>query len=474
MPDAVLVGGAVRDVLMNREPHDIDIVTRQPVRPIAEALAAHLDGHAFALDVVRDQYRVSIDGAGDMSTVDIGRIDDLPADLARRDFTINAMAALVLADGSLGELIDRFEGRNDIERGLVRMVSPENLAEDPLRLLRAVRLAIELDLGVEPATAETVRRLAPRLAGTPGERQRDELARIFSSPRALEGIRLADALGLLDVFLPELAPARGVEQPVNHHYYDVFEHSLQALGALDEMLHDRPTQTNREWLGPDFRELLTTYGIDIDAYLDEVVGSLSRRTLLKLAGLLHDVSKPETRALHDDGRVRFLGHPEQGAIKAEAICARLRFSNREARFVSLLVEEHLRPTQLAPQGAAPSRRALYRFARDLGDALPACLILSLADAAAATGPRLQQERWRRHVTYICYVLQQVEQVLQPAQNGAQRLLTGRDLMSELGMEPGPALGRVLAALEEAQALGEIATRDEALAYARNVKEASPQ
>ncbi len=190
--------------------------------------------------------------------------------------------------------------------------------------------------------------------------------------------------------------------------------------------------------------------------------------LLKLAGLLHDVSKPETKAVQADGRIRFLGHPEQGAFKAQTICERLRFSNSEARFVSLLVEEHLRPTMLAQPGEPPSRRALYRFQRDLGEAMPACLILSLADAAAATGPRLQQERWQGHVAYCRYVLYEASRIDSPVQGQRKRLVDGNELMSELGMEPGPELGQVLSQLDEAQAVGEIETRAEAIEYARTL------
>jgi poly(A) polymerase len=458
VPGAHLVGGAVRDLVQGRRPHDLDVVTTAEPRVIAAALGAALNGHAFPLDPSRGVYRVTF-------SPDLSQASDLHADLRRRDFTIDALAAEIQDDGSLGPVIDDCGGLSDLASHTVRMVDAENLQADPLRLLRAVRLATELAFAVEPVTAGTIRSLAPRLAETAGERQRDEVVRILTTPRAAAGIRLADSLGLLDVLLPELTPARGVEQPSNHHYYDVFEHSIQALAALDEMLHGVDTTTDRPWLGPEFRSVMA--GFDTDAYLAVRTGNTTRLVLLKLAGLLHDVSKPETKAMQPDGRIRFLGHPEQGAVKAAAICERLRFSNREARFVSLLVEEHLRPTQLAQPGAPPSRRALYRFARDLGEALPACLLLSLADAAAATGPRLQQDRWRGHVGYCRYVLYEVSRIDSPEQVQT-RLVDGNDLMRELSIEPGPSVGRLLTQLDEARAVGEIETRTEAIEYARGL------
>jgi poly(A) polymerase len=467
VPDACLVGGGLRDLLTNRTPHDLDFVTKQEARSSANAIAGVLEGHAFPLDEARGQYRIVVeDTRSDVTEIDVSQIADLHDDLPRRDFTINALAAPLLPDGSLGPVIDECGGVADLEARRVRMVRAENLADDPLRLLRAVRLATELQYEIEPETAAVIRQLAFRLSETAGERQREELVRMFSTPRAGQAIRLADSLGLLDVFLPELAPARGVDQPKNHHYYDVFEHSIQALAALDEMLHDIDTTTDRPWLGPDFREVMA--GFDVDSYLGEKTGGVSRLVLLKLAGLLHDVSKPETKAVQPDGRTRFLGHPEKGAVKALGVCERLRFGNREARFVSLLIEEHLRPTQLAQPGEPPSHRAIYRFLRDLGEAMPACLILSLADAAAATGPRLQQERWRGHVAYCRYVLYEASRIDSPEQGTRKRLVTGNDLMTELGLEPGPALGQVLSQVEEAQAVGEIETRAQAIEYARTL------
>jgi poly(A) polymerase len=398
--------------------------------------------------------------------IDVSQIEDLAADLARRDFTVDALASTVGEDGALAPVLDTSSGLEDLDAGVVRMVSAANLAEDPLRLLRAVRIATELRFEIDAKTADAVRELAPRLSGTAGERQRDEVVRIFSDTQAAQGARMADSLGLLDVLLPELAPARGVEQPPKHHYYDVFEHSLQALAALDEMLHEVETTTSRSWLGPDFRDVIA--GFDYASYLDERCGGVRRLVLLKLATLLHDVAKPETKAVHTDGRIRFLGHAEQGAVKARAICERLRFGNRETRFVTTLIEEHLRPTMLAQPGQPPSRRALYRFTRDLGEAAPACLILSLADAAAARGPLLQPERWRGHVAYCRYVLYEAGRIDSTAESTRQRLVNGNDLMSELGMQPGPALGQLLSHLDEAQAVGEIETREAAIEYARSL------
>lgn len=462
-PDAYAVGGTPRDLLLGRRPIDLDLVTREDPYATGERLALALDASLFALDAERGHYRLALPDVTALREIDLSQADDLAADLARRDFTIDAMAAPVLPDGSLGDLIDTHGGLADLESRTLRMVSRRALRDDPLRLLRAVRLTIELGLEIEPETEQTIRELAYLAPQAAGERQREELVRILATPYSATGVRLLDALTLLQELMPEITAARGVGQPSEHHYWDVFDHSVEALAALDLLLS--PVTEPDRWLAPVFRDVLA--GFDLDVYLDGLVGGHTRRVLLKLAGLLHDVSKPETKSLEPSGRIRFLGHPEQGAAKAEAICSRLRFGTRETRFVSLLVEEHLRPTQLSQGDELPSKRALYRFFRDLGDAAPACLFLSLADAAAARGPRLEKDRWAGHVAYVHWIL---DQGLQPATlaEKPQRLIDGSTLMTALGLDPGPEVGRLLAAIDEAHAVGELSTQDEALALARDL------
>ncbi|HLF76378.1 MAG TPA: DUF559 domain-containing protein [Dehalococcoidia bacterium] len=472
VPDAHLVGGAIRDLLDGRQPVDLDFVTQAEARNVAIALAREVGGSPFPLDEVRKTWRVVLPGTATVREIDLSTIDgDIEADLRRRDFTVDALAAPLNADGALGEIVDVCGGVEDLAQRRLRMVSEAVLKDDPLRLLRADRLATELSLTVEDETADAIRRHAPSLEQAAAERRRDELVRILATPRSASGIRLMDSLGLLDVLLPELAPARGVDQPPVHHYWDVFDHSVETLSSLDRMLAPADQGTQLEslprlepWFRESFRDGLAWYSLD--DYLDARIGGCSRRVLIKLAGLLHDVSKPETKTLESDGRVRFFGHSEQGAVKAASICNRLRFGGRESAFVAKLVEEHLRPTQLA-NDHLPSHRALYRFFRDLGEAAPGCLFLSLADASAALGPRLQPERWRGHIAYISYVL---ESGMAQAEVTARqpRLITGSDLMQTLGLEPGPEIGRLLSAIDEAIATGEVSSREEAIELARRL------
>ncbi|MDP9236456.1 MAG: HD domain-containing protein [Chloroflexota bacterium] len=459
-PRAYVVGGTVRDVLMGREAHDLDLAVEGDAVAWARRLAEQLAGHFVLLDEVQAVARVVLDG-GAVRHVDVARLQgSVEQDMRRRDLTIDALA-VPLGNAAV---IDVCGGVRDIAARVVRMNGTEVFDEDPLRLLRAARIASELEFEIEAGTAAAIRERAARVNEAAAERRRDELARIFSLDRAYPALRLLDGLGLLDALLPELTAGRGVTQPERFHAYDVFEHNIRAVEAMDTMLAPA-TDAGSMW-----RTLWETFAWcegELRAYLaEEMSEGRGRAGLLKLAALLHDVAKPETRTEDADGRVRFFGHADAGAETARRIMRRLRFSSRESAFVSLLVAEHLRPVQLAEVGHVPTRRALYRFYRDLGDAAPEVLLLALADAAAARGAKMTQDEWSRQVRYMNSLL--VRSKEEEGIVDSPRLLTGHDIMSEFGLSQGTAVGKALEALLEAQGAGELHDREGALAFVRRL------
>ena len=468
--DAYLVGGCLRDALLDRPVADIDLAVDGDPEPAARRLAREADGHFVALDPQRGLMRVILD-SGAVHCVDMGRLrGDLSADLGERDFTIDALAAPLapVARGEAVALTDPFGGRSDLSTRLVRAVSEQTFRSDPARLLRAVRLCVELGFDLDATTASVIRRDLALLGQAAPERQRDELGRILSTDRAAAGLRLLDSLGLLEGLLPEVTAGRGVSQP-KEHYWDVFDHALETVAALDFMLSEtEPGDRRQARLWRELWDTLAWLPPLRDYLREELVEGRCRAALLKLAALLHDVAKPDTRAPDKDGRIRFFGHAKLGAERAEAILRRLRFSAREARLVTIMVAQHLRPGQIAYQGP-PTRRALFRFFRDSGEAAPGVLLLTLADHAAARGPRMRIDGWRNHVAYLNYLLARrytEETLVEPP-----RLLSGHDIMAALGIPPGPEVGRLLSALEEAQAVGEAPDRDSALALVRRLHEA---
>jgi putative nucleotidyltransferase with HDIG domain len=461
--DCYLVGGAIRDQLMGRRIRDIDIAFDGDAPALARETANALSGHFALLDDERGTARVILHD-GPVRTIDLTRLRvDATTDLAARDFTIDAMAAPIggLARGQAVELLDPHGGTRDINTRTVRIVAEQALIDDPIRLLRAVRIATELDFDIEPSTFETLRRNVQRIRESAPERIRDEIARCFATSNAAGAVRLMDKLDLLDVVLPEVTNGRGVTQP-KEHYFDVFEHNVEAVAAFDVLLGEEDFDRVRDrhstlWsalsAAPRVREYLQ----------EELSEGRSRAAILKLAALLHDVAKPDSRSVDADGRIRFFGHADIGAETARRIMRRLRFSRRETDFVATMIENHLRPGQLG-QDWPPSRRAIFRFFRDTGDAAEGVLLLSLADALAARGPRMTRDGWQQSVAYIAYLLSrrhEDETVVRP-----QRLISGNDVMAALGMAPGREIGRLLASLEEAQAAGEVSTREEAVRFVR--------
>jgi poly(A) polymerase len=194
-----------------------------------------------------------------------------------------------------------------------------------------------------------------------------------------------------------------------------------------------------------------------------------RGTVLKLACLLHDIGKPETKSFQDDGRMRFFGHAEAGAAIAGKLMRRLRFPSRENAAVTAMIDAHMRPLQMAQQGA-PTNRAIYRFFRDTGGTAADTLFLSLADHLAAVGPRVTREGWRRHVAIVSHILRKASDEREVI--GPPRLIDGDDLMAELGIAPGRELGKILEMIREGQAAGEVRSREDGLRLAREYLEQS--
>jgi poly(A) polymerase len=454
-----LVGGFVRDVLLGRSTADIDIAVAQDGVEIAQKVAGALGGKPVLLDKVNRVGRVVIDTKEARWELDFSSLQGgIEHDLAQRDFTIDAIAV------DLGELdkdtrlIDPFNGWADLKRGVIRAVSETAFQSDAARLLRAVRLAAELGFSLDSQTEAQVRDNCHLIAGVAGERIREELLRLLAAPNSERFLPYLDKLGLVTAIIPELVGARGVEQP-KEHFWDVFDHSIATVVAVDFILHEGG------WQYADGKVLAVVPWSELLAqhFAQEVSHGSTRRLLLKLAALLHDVAKPQTKAIGEDGRMRFLGHAKLGAAVAVSILERLRFSSKEVKLVEIMVREHLRPTQMS-QGELPTHRAIYRYFRDSGEAGIDTLFLSLADHLASRGPQLDLAGWQEHARIVEYVLAQhfeQERVTAPP-----RLVDGHDIINTFDLKAGPKIGKLLEAIREAQASGEITTREEALAYIR--------
>lgn len=417
---ALLAGGCVRDLILRRPPKDYDVATSAPPEQVLALYPKALTvGQAFGVVVVTDgAVQVEVATFRSDSSYRDGRhpdavtFTDARHDALRRDFTINAM----FLDPETGEVLDHAGGRNDIQARVIRAVGDPRvrLAEDHLRMLRAVRFAAELGFEIEPATADAIRALADRLATVSGERVAAELERLLTAPPAgrRRGLQRADELGLLAVVLPEVHALHGAEQgPTVHPEGDVFVHTLLCVEHLRE---------------PTFE--------------------------LALAALLHDVGKPATAMLRD-GRWTFYGHAKLGEAAAEAVCRRLRLSTLQRRRVLWLVRQHM---NLINWHEMRESRLKRLFAQDGFEELAE---LWRADCLASGGTAQEYE-----ALMVRYRAMERHQVRPPP------LISGHDLI-DMGLLPGPLFREILDAVYDAQLEGRVATKDDALALARQTADA---
>lgn len=402
----VLVGGALRDAMLGLAWTDVDWLVAHPAAA-AHEVAAQLGGSPFALDAERGHWRV-VAGARTVDLIELrGPVEE---DLARRDFTVDAMALSELGP------IDPLGGREHLRQRRLVQVAPGALEDDPLRGLRGVRLVGTTELAWDPATREAARSAVGRIRsgelGTPApERMRVELSAILLGERPGDALADAHELSWLEVLLPELLAGDGVTQGGLHHL-DVLQHQLEALQRL-------------------------------------ATGFPGAGLELRLATLLHDVGKPACRERDEAGRLTFYGHAEYGARVTEQALRRLRFERSTVAMASKLVRRHMLPL---PRDEREARRFVHRR-REL---LPELLQLMVADREAARGRLSSRATRRAYRTALARVVSLLEAEPAPAP-----LLDGRSVMRLLDIGPGPRVGEALTHLAEARAVGDVRDVEEA-------------
>lgn len=410
--EAYFAGGAVRDLILKLPVSDIDVATSARPDEVQRLFSRTIPvGKQFGvMIVVQDSHQYEVTTfRKDAEYLDGRRPTRVSyttarEDVLRRDFTVNGL----FLDPFTEEVIDYVQGREDLERKLIRTVGPpaERFNEDKLRVLRAVRFACQLGFEIDADTYRAVQAYAEKVTQTSWERIRDELVKILTGPDPARGLRLLSDSGILDVILPEVAAMRGVEQPPEFHPEgDVFEHTclmFELSGELDETL--------------------------------------------AMGVLLHDVGKPPTFVVKE--RIRFDGHAEVGAEMAQEICRRLRFSNDQIEEVVDLVKNHLRFIHVQEMRESTLKRFLRK------ENFPKHLALHRLDCLASHEDLSSYEFCRKKLEEFS------REAMRP-----QRLLGGDDLI-ELGLKPGPIFSEILGKMEDLQLEGKLHTREEALEWVK--------
>lgn len=442
-----IVGGAVRDAALGREVTDLDLAVAGDPGAVAKAIGKELGEHAFELSAEFRTWRIVARDDGWQIDVTALRGDSIEADLGERDFTIGAVA--VPLDGE--EPIDPYAGLTDLADRRLRVVSDHSFDADPLRLLRAPRLAAELDLEIEPRTADLARAAAAKAGDPAGERQLAELRQLMGGPDPLRGLALLGELGVEGAVLPELELLRGVEQGPNHHL-DVYDHTIAVLEHTLEV-------------EADLERFAGERAAEVQALLDEpLADEIDRRTALRFGALFHDIAKPQTKA-EFNGFVGFKGHDEVGAEVIGSICGRLRASRKLTGHLQALARHHLRLGFLIAEMPLPPRR-VHAYLRATDPVTVDVTLLTVADrlSARGAGPIASPEMVAAHLQLA---REMVAAGLDWRREGPPApLLRGDEITAELGIEPGPELGSALAELEAAQFAGEVTDRAGAIEHLR--------
>lgn len=483
LPDGLtvyLVGGAVRDALLGRKMHDFDFVMERDAIITARRVANQFHADFYALDPERDTGRVIVTSeAGERTLMDFaafrgpdpftGSVRSLETDLLGRDFTLDAIA-FNLKDNSIH---DPLGGGMDLKEKQLRLCSPTAFSDDPVRILRGVRLAANFGFSILPDTRKAMKEASSLLVNVSAERLRDELFRILDGMLPGTCLRALDLLEALDKVLPELPALKGIEQPPPH-VHTVWEHTLRTMSHLETLFSALQTDYDPETasdllnglmvvkIGRYRKQISDTFGLPLTA-------DRSLRSLLFLAALFHDVAKPQTRKSDEDGQLRFWEHDQLGADIAASRGRTLALSNDEVTRLETIILNHMRihfhTNRLVREGKPPSRRAVYRFFRDTGPAGVDVCLLTLADMRATYEQTLPQETWTAALDVVRLMLENWFD--KPAESIAPAaLVNGDDLMSELNLEPGKMIGEMLEAIREAQAMGEVHTHEEAVELAR--------
>lgn len=467
-----LVGGAVRDLLLGRDVYDLDFSLPAGGISLARKVANRLQADFMPLDTERDTGRVIVaqeNGQRVFLDFAVFRGGSLPEDLWARDFTINAIAY----DVRQKKLIDPAGGGADLRAGRIRACRADAFHQDPVRILRGVRLAVGMGFQIDKDTRKLMKEAASGLRRTSVERLRDEVFKILGGAKPHAAFSALEMLGILPHLMPELGAMNGVSQSPPH-VYEVWTHTLAVLSYLEQTLYALRMGYQAEKTNDMFTGLLS---LRLGRYRGQIHDHFSSalnvdrqvQALLFFCALYHDVCKPATRTVEQSGRIRFFGHDEQGAELAVERLRSFNTSNDEIERARTVIKHHMKihsmASRLLREGRMPSRKAIYRFFRDTGAAGVDLVLLALADLRGTQAQALSLEVWGAYLDISRSLLENYfekpEEVIAPP-----RLLDGKSLMRALNLQPGPLVGRLLEDIRENQAAGQIQTVEQALSFAR--------
>ncbi len=463
-----LVGGAVRDALAGRRLEDLDFVLPEQALKTARSVANALRGDFYVLDGEREIGRVIIDkeqGGRQILDFALQRSPNLEGDLNGRDFTINAMAIDINAPTWL---IDPLGGSRDLYDKVLRVCSASSIRDDPVRILRAIRMATLFQLRIQPDTLLQIRQAVDQLSQVSAERIRDEIYRLLETPGCATAIRALDMLGAIKIIFPELEALKHIHSTVKSEK-SKWEHTLEVLNRLENLLAVLSPQPDQETGSNLMMGLvalkLGRYRIQINAHLNIYLtpGRSAKQTLF-LATLFHQLGEGGLFAEDALDKQRFI---HEGIMSVNSRLQALCLSNQEVdRAIKTIANYSLSKLPSHPE-TLPTRRDIYRYFDRAGEAGIDAGLLFLADRLAVGGLDLSAEVFTHQLSVIRALFEAwweyKDTMVSPI-----LLVNGNDLMETLNLLPGPLVGKILSVIKEAQAAGEVNSRDEAFSLARSL------
>ncbi len=454
--DLFLVGGFLRDAFVGKLNQDFDFTLAKNAVLFSKTFAKQIKGAFVLLDKERGCGRVVKKHQGKISTYDFAdfRAPTLKKDMRHRDFTVNTLTVklndIPVDKDFMKDVLDFCDGLKDLKARRLRMVENKTFVEDPLRLLRAFSLRAQLGLNIDPKTLAQITKDKALLRSVARERILDELFKVLQSKATAENLAAMDKIGLLQEVIPQITVMYGITQG-GYHHLDVWPHSLETVLQLENVLEEHKNN------------------LEITEYLNEpLAGTRTRRGILKLAALLHDIGKPATRKKEKD-RMSFHGHEHVGKVIVRSVAKLLKLSTKERVILEDMVLWHLRPGYLS-NFKNPSDKTWFRYLRDTKEEAASIALLSMADQRSTRGVLSTKEDEEHHQKICLEIVRRF--FAAKKEKPFVRLIDGNDLIKKLKLKPSALFGKILKAVEEAQATGKVKTKEQALVLAREMGERS--
>ena len=443
--EAYIVGGFVRDILMNKKSPDRDLILCNcDVEKFSQELADKLNAHFIELDPINKIYRIVLENKIDYIDITMPIENDFEKDIKRRDLTINAIAYNL----KTSEIVDLVGGINDIKNKKIKGISEKNFEDDPLRLLRIFRFYAKTGFEIDESLIQLSKKLYKRINEPAKERVTVELLKMFEGKYCDLALLKLDECGLLEEIFPIYKEVKKIP-PNSHHHLDLIHHLIESVRQV-QMIYEKSSE-------------------EVKNYLETIkYGSVQELAFLKLATFLHDIGKPSCWTIEEDTlRHRFIKHDEIGSKLVVPILKDLKFSKKQIQYIQTLIKYHIYPSSLV-SAEDVTEKAFMKFYRKMDGYVIDVIILAMADRLSARGEKITDEIVSKNINGLTKLLNdylELRKDIKPL----EKLLDGRDIMEILKIKQGPQLGEIISALKEAQISGNVTTKKEAIDFVKKIK-----